>query len=116
MLPIRDHSFDGDTQFPADPNGLLQQWNQIVLRRSQQTACDENLSRTTVAKYPEDLVADIWLQSIQGKKHLFLLFEPCLEPLLIRQMSRQQFLIAIQLIGHRALGYLESSLSSLLMD
>ena len=42
--------------------------------------------------------------------------EPLLEALDIRQMQREQFFIAIELIGHATLGYLESPAHQFLMN
>jgi len=43
------------------------------------------------------------LHSIDGKPHLALLFEPELDPLLIRQVQGDQFLVTFQQIRDRAL-------------
>ena len=56
------------------------------------------------------------LQPIQRQDHLLLSLEPLLEPLGIRQMQRQQFFIAIELIGDRALCHHHSSLQEFLVD
>ena len=72
--------------------------------------CAESTSRRpTVAQQPENLLPHIWLQPIQSQDHLLLSFESFLEPFDIGQIHCQQFFIAIELIGHTALGNLESS-------
>ena len=59
---------------------------------------------------------DIRLQPIQRQKHLLLVREPLLQPLLIGQMQREEFFIAIELICYGALGHFESSSHQFLMN
>src|SRR5437764_1233393 len=59
---------------------------------------------------------DIRLQPIQRQNHLLLVREPLLQPLLIGQMQREEFFIAIELIGDGARGHFESSSHQFLMN
>ncbi len=64
LLAIRDHRRDRHLQ--GIPH-LLQQGRQIVLGGRQQAAHEQEFARERVAQHPQDFVADIRLQPIQGQ-------------------------------------------------
>ena len=53
---------------------------------------------------------------IERQDHLLLVFDPLAQPFFVRQMQCEQFFIAIELIGHRALCHLEPSSQQFLMN
>lgn len=59
---------------------------------------------------------DIWLQPVQGQDDLLLLSQTLLQAFRVCQVQRQQFFIAIELIGHSAAGDLDPSPLQFLMD
>jgi hypothetical protein len=72
--------------------------------------------RPTVAQNPEHFMSDIWLQPVQGQDDLPMLSQTLLQAFRICQGERQQFLIAIELIGHGAAGDLDPSPLLFLME
>src|SRR5260221_2717386 len=58
----------------------------------------------------------IWLQAIKRQDHLLLFFQLRAQPFFIRQMECEQFFITIELIGHSALGHLETASQQFFMD
>ncbi len=66
LLPVRDDAADGYRQCLLD---FPQQGDQIPLRRTQETACQQHLARETLADHPQYLMTPIRLEAIQRQDH-----------------------------------------------
>ena len=64
MLAVRDDADDRDGQRLLD---LCEQGGEIGGGRTEEAACEEDLAREAIAEDPEDLVADVGLEAVEGE-------------------------------------------------
>jgi hypothetical protein len=86
VLAVGEHRLDRHRQRLLH---FAQQGGQILLRRAEQTARQQNLPRQAVAQDPDDLVAHIRLQAIEGEQDAPLLAQPGAQPRLIGEPQGQ---------------------------
>jgi len=99
VLPVGDHAGDGDRQRVAH---LLEQRGQVIRRPAQQAAGQEHLARQAVAQHPQDLVADLGLQAVDGQHDATLRPQQGPQPLGVGGGQGLAFVVAVQQIGDRA--------------
>src|SRR5215475_6522577 len=115
LLPIGDD--------PADHHclgkhcfGICEQAREIPLRGTEQCTRHQDLSRDHLTDRPENLMPHVWLQAIDGEDHPTLLFEELLQALLLMQMHRHQFFVAMQSMFYCSFTDLHTSPFQVLMD
>ena len=100
VLAVGDHADDRDRQRLLD---LGDQSGQVVLGRGQEASGQQDLAREAVAEHPEDLMADIGLQAVDGQDHAaFALGHPP-EAVGVGQRQGEQFIVPVEQVGHAAL-------------
>src|SRR4051795_4582519 len=82
----------------------------------EQTAGQQDLPRNAVADHPQHLVSDIGLQAIQRQDHPPLGRQPLPQARAVAQRRRQQFVIAVEQVGHAPLGNRHALLTQSLVD
>ena len=101
LLAIGDHAGDRHRQGPAH---LVDQTRQVRGRGRQEALGQEDLAGEAVAEDPEDFVADIGLQAVDGQDDAALRAEQRLQPPGIGRGQSPQLIVAVQEVGDGALG------------
>ena len=101
LLAIGDHAGDRHRQGPAH---LVDQARQVRGRGRQEAPGQEDLAGEAVAEDPEDFVADIGLQAVDGQDDAALRAEQRLQPPGIGRGQGPQLIVAVQQVGDGALG------------
>jgi len=83
---------------------LPQQRDQIRGRPGQQAARQQHLAGEAVAHHPEHLMSNVGLQTIQRQDHPPLLCQQPAQPIAVAQRRGQQFVVAVEQVGHAPLG------------
>ncbi len=113
LLPVGDDAADRHRQRRLD---LAQQRREVALRPAQEAARQQDLPREAVAQHPQHLVPDVGLQAIERQDDLLLVAQALAQAPLVAQPERDEFLIALDQMRHRALGDREPAGQQLLMD
>ena len=95
---------------------LVDQARQVRGRGRQETLGQEDLAGEAVAEDPEDFVADVGLQAVDGQDDAALRAEQRLQPLGIGRGQCPQFIVAVQEVGDGALGDDDRSAGELAVD
>ena len=96
LLAIGDHAGDRHRQGPAH---LVDQARQVRGRGRQEALGQEDLAGEAVAEDPEDFVADIRLQAVDGQDDAALRAEQRLQPPGIGRGQGPQLIVAVQEVG-----------------
>jgi len=112
-LAVGDHAGDrhGQGRFH-----FSDQIRQVVGRRRQEAPGQEDLAGEAVAQDPEDLVADVGLQAIDGQDDATLLAQQRSQALGVSTGRRPEFVVAVQEVGDRALGDGQPAAGQLAVD
>jgi hypothetical protein len=113
VLPIRDDAQDRNLKLSLD---LQQQVHQGLLGPAQKTACQKDLPGEALAHYPQNLVAHIRLQPVEGQDHSTLLPQLLLQASAIREAQAHQFFVTLQQVGHRPLADGDAAPRKLVVD
>jgi hypothetical protein len=113
MLSIGDDAHHRNLEPFGD---LPQQAHQGLLRCAQKAACQKDLPGEALAHHPQNLVAHVRLQPVQGEDRSPLPLKHLSQPVAIREPYGHQLLVTIEQIGHRALGDAHPSTEELAVD
>ncbi len=113
LLTVGDHAGDRHRQ---DLPHLVDQAGQVLGRGRQQALGQEDLAGEAVAQHPEDLVADIRLQAVDGQDDAALRAQQRTESLGIGRGQGPQLVVAVQQVGDGAFGQDEPAVRELAVD
>src|SRR5512135_497796 len=82
----------------------------------EQAARQQDLTRKAVPQYPQDFVADVGLQSVDGQHHAALLAQEGMQPLAVDRGQSAQFVVAVQEVADRAQGDGDAAARQLSVD
>src|SRR5262249_61664572 len=77
----------------------------ILLRAGEQTSGQQDLPGDAVTQDPEDLVADVGLQGVDGQDDAALLLEQGAQAVEVGRGQGAQFVVAVQEVGDGTLGH-----------
>jgi site-specific DNA recombinase len=100
-LTIGDDPGDRHSQGVLD---LTKELGQVVLGRGEQAPGQEDLPGEGIADHPEDLVADVGLEAVDGQDDPTGLGRDPAQPLGVGAGQGEQFVVAVQEIGDGSLG------------
>jgi hypothetical protein len=113
LLTVGDRAGDRHRRGPAY---LVDQARQILGGGRQEALGQEDLAGEAVAQDPEDLVADVGLQAVDGQDHATLRAEQRPEPLGIGRGQGPQLIVAVQQVGDGARGHDDPAAGQLAVD
>jgi hypothetical protein len=95
---------------------LLDQECQIVVSGREQTPGQEDLAGEAIAQYPEDFMADLGLETIEGQDDATTDLGDTVEARRVLQREGDQFIVTLQEIRDRPWGHCHVALDQGLMD
>ena len=113
VLAVGDDADDRHRQAVAD---LADQLRQLLLATGQQALGQQHLAAEAVAQHPQDLMADVGLQAIDGQDDAALLGEQAAESAVVGQRDGEQFVVAVQEVGDGAFGDVQAAAAQGLVD
>lgn len=97
-MAIGDHTHDRHWQHLQD---LAEQRGQVGFGATQQWPREQHLTREALADDPQDLVAHVWLQAVDGQHHAALGAQALVEPWSVRQLQADQLFVALDQVWSR---------------
>ena len=113
VLAVGDHAGDRHRQGLTH---LIDQAGQVLGGRRQEALGQEDLAGEAIAQDPEDLMADIGLQAVDGQDDAALRAQQRLQPLGIGRGQGPQFIVAVQEVGDGARGDDDPAAGQLAVD